>query len=211
MADHGACHPASDPRIEFFNRLAPAWDATGPSPVATLKQIQSLQPQLHLKPGQDLLELGCGTGQITGWLARCIQPGRVVAADFSPAMLERARDRGVEAEFRLLDICVEQSVTELFDVVLCFHSFPHFRDPTAALRQINRLLKPGGQLLVLHLAGSAHLNAFHRQLAAPVCQDHLPAASDWPALLQPVSLNLVEALDHEGLFLVRALKPTPCG
>jgi ubiquinone/menaquinone biosynthesis C-methylase UbiE len=152
----------------------------------------------------DVLEVGCGTGQITGWLVDQVRPGRVVGIDFSPAMLARARGRGVDAEFRPMDICGDESVAERFDVVLCFHSFPHFRDPAAALRQITGRLKPGGQLLVMHLTGSTKLNAFHHRVGGPVGHDRLPPALEWPQLLRPAGLQLVEAVDHDDLFLVVA-------
>lgn len=201
--------PGTDPRIAFFNRCAPTWDRTGPDPAATLRRLQELNGRLGLKVGQDVLEAGCGTGQITGWLADMVKPGKVVAADFAPAMLEQARSRRLEASFVLMDICCEEPVTQPFDVVLCFHSFPHFRDQPAALRQISRLLKPGGQLVVLHLSGSATLNAFHRQMGGAVGHDHLPPGSAWSELLRPVGLDLAEAVDREDLFLVRAEKGTP--
>jgi ubiquinone/menaquinone biosynthesis C-methylase UbiE len=89
------------------------------------------------------------------------RPSRVVAADFSPAVLAQARGRGWDAEFVLMDICRNASADRQFDVVFCFHSFPHFRDQKAALRQIARHLKAGGQLLVVHLVGSEQLNEFH--------------------------------------------------
>lgn len=193
-----------DPRIAFFNAHAPTWDQTGPDPAATLRRLGELEARLGLRPGQDLLEVGCGTGQITGWLAERVRPGRVVAADFSPAMLAQARARGVAAEFVHLDICGDEPMSRAFDVVLCFHAFPHFRDPVAALRHIARHLRPDGVLLVLHLAGSAPLNAFHRQVGGPVGHDQLPPATAWPALLAPAGLTLTEAEDREDLFLVKA-------
>jgi SAM-dependent methyltransferase len=198
---------AADPRIAFFNHHAPTWDQTGPDPAATLHRLQELGDRLGLRPGLDVLEVGCGTGQITRWLADLVKPGKVVAADFSPAMLAQAQARGVDAEFILIDICGEEPLGCQFDVVLCFHSFPHFRDPAAALRQIARHLKPDGQLLVLHLVGSDQLNAFHHKVGGTVRHDHLPPASVWPELLRPVGLHLTEAVDHEDLFLVKAELP----
>jgi SAM-dependent methyltransferase len=195
---------ASDPRIAFFNQLAPNWDQCGPDPTTTLRRLCGLDGILGLRPGQEVLEVGCGTGQITGWLADAVWPGRVVAVDFASGMLERARARGVDAEFRLMDICDEQTVEQRFDLVLCFHSFPHFRDREAALRQMARYLKPGGQLVVLHLAGSAQLNAFHGTLDGPVRDDHLPEVSRWPEMLGPLGLRVMESLEREDLFLVKA-------
>ncbi len=200
---------ATDPRIAFFNHHAPTWDQTGPDPAVTLRRLQELNGRLGLERGRDVLEIGCGTGQITGWLADTVKPGRVVAADFSPAMLEQARKRGLDADFMLMDICREEPVTRQFDRVLCFHSFPHFRDQKAALRQIARLLKPGGQLLVVHLVGSRQLNAFHHHLGGPVGHDHLPPASAWAGLVLPAGLRIAEAVDQEDLFLVKATLAPP--
>ncbi len=195
---------ATDPRIAFFDHHAPTWDQTGPDPAATLRRLQELNGRLGLRAGLDVLEVGCGTGQITGWLADLVKPGKVVAGDFSPAMLAQARAHGVDAEFVLIDICREEPVRRQFDVVLCFHSFPHFRDQATALRQIARHLKPGGQLLVLHLVGSAQLNAFHHKVGGPVGHDQLPPASHWPDLLRPLGLHVTEDVDREDLFLVMA-------
>lgn len=143
-ADAPKAAPA-DPCIAFFDRHAPTWDTNGPDPFATLRRLRELNGRLGLRAGQAVLEAGCGTGQITRWLADAVKPGKVVAADFSPAMLAQARARGVEAEFVLIDICCEEPWGRQFDVVLCFHSFPHFRDPAAALprRLVSTRFSPG--------------------------------------------------------------------
>jgi SAM-dependent methyltransferase len=201
---------ASDPRIAFFDQQAPTWDECGPDPATTLRRLNELSAELGLRPGLDVLEVGCGTGQITGWLADTVRPGRVVAVDFSPGMLERARARVTDAEFQLLDICGTQTLGARFDLVLCFHSFPHFRDREAALRQIARGLRPGGRLVVLHLAGSAQLNAFHGKVGGAVGGDQLPEASRWPEILGPWGLRVTESVDREDLFLVKARMSSDC-
>jgi len=194
----------ADPRIDFFNGLAPRWDQECSHPDQTLRRLAELNGRLALAPGQDLLEVGCGTGQLTGWLANTVAPGRVVAVDFSPAMLAEARRRSLPAEFRLVDICSDEPLTDRFDVVLCFNAFPHFRQKPAALRQMARALKPGGRLLILHLVGSAEINAFHQNLDAPVCNDLLPASDQWPNLLEAASLHLTSLVDQPDLFLLKA-------
>ena len=194
----------TDPRIAFFDRLAPIWDTECSQPAMMLRRLAALDGELGLTPGLDLLEIGCGTGLISGWLAGKVHPGRVVAADFSAAMLEQAKQRGHAADYRQLDICAEGPAPELFDAVLCFNAFPHFRDQPAALRQIRRLLKLDGCLTVLHLAGSAQINAFHASLREPVCHDRLPAEADWPALLVQAGLAMTRFADRENLFLLQA-------
>ena len=195
---------AADPRIAFFDHQAPTWDADPGEVARTLARLRELRGSIGLRPRQSVLEVGCGTGRITGWLVETVQPGRVEAADFSPAMLRQAQARGVNADFRLFDICGETSIEGQFDVVLCFHAFPHFRDHRRALCNIRNLLAPGGQLVILHLAGSAELNEFHAQVSHPVCHDHLPPKDLWPEMLEGCGLKLLSLTDQPGLFLLKA-------
>ena len=193
-----------DPRVAFFDQLAPRWDLECSHPDQTLCRLAELNGQLGLAPGQDLLEVGCGTGQITAWLAQAVAPGRILGVDFSAGMLTEARRKNPSADFDLLDICVEEPPRGAFDVALCFNAFPHFRDPSAALRHIAISLRPGGSMLILHLLGSAELNAFHGKLDGPVHHDLLPPANRWPALLQASRLCLVSVVDRPDLFLLKA-------
>ncbi len=194
-----------DPRIAFFDHHAPTWDQTGPDPVRTLQRLNELKLKLGLRTGLDVLEVGCGTGLVTAWLADLVRPGKVHAIDFSPAMLRKARERRVEAEFVLADICqAEPLALGQFDLVLCFNSFPHFRDQPTALRQISRHLKPGGCLTVLHLAGSDHLNNFHHKIGGAIGHDFLPPAKEWSTLLNRAAFRLLLAEDQSDLFLVQA-------
>lgn len=195
----------SDPRIAFFNHHAPTWDQNVEDAAQTLKRLEELRERLALHSGQDLLELGCGTGRLTPWLVDRVQPGRVIAADFSPEMLAQAQTRKTSAEFWLMDICHEPPGAGLFDVVFCFNAFPHFRDKTRALKNTRLLLKSGGRLLVLHLTGSAHLNHFHAHLAHPVCNDLMPSPDEWSNLLEAAGLQLRSFVDEPELFLLEAV------
>lgn len=194
----------SDPRIAFFNHHAPTWEKNGEDTAQVLERLESLRPRLGLQPGQDLLELGCGTGRLTQWLADCVRPGQVIAADFSPEMLAQAQARRAAADFWLLDICAPPPATGLFEVVFCFNAFPHFRDKPRALANIAQLLKSGGRLIILHLAGSAQLNHFHSNLAPPVCHDLMPSRDQWPGLLAAAGLQPQSLTDGADLFLLDA-------
>ncbi len=197
-------HAVPDPRIAFFDDLAGRWDEVGQSPIETVDRVASLADHLAIQPGEAVLEVGCGTGQLTGWLAEQAAPGTVVAVDFAPAMVDAARSKGIPAEFRVADVCRDDLGADRFDLVLCFHSFPHFRDHPAALRNLARALKPGGRLLVMHLCGSEAINAFHSGVGGAVSGDHLPAAHAWPALLAAAGLRLASLVDRDDLFLLRA-------
>jgi ubiquinone/menaquinone biosynthesis C-methylase UbiE len=194
----------ADPRVAFFDHLAPTWDQSGPSPAQTIARLNELRPTLGLSRGQHVLEIGCGTGQVTGWLLDVVQPGRVTAIDFSPAMLALARQRGVQAEFRCLDVCSANLGAASVDVAFCLHSFPHFRDQSAALANIARAIRPGGELILLHLDGRLHVNQFHRQMGGVIGEDALPDPFTLKEMLREVELHVTTLVDHADLFCVHA-------
>jgi len=201
---HEPGNPTVDPRVAFFDHHAPSWDDDAEEVARTLARLRDLRSRIGLAAEQDVLEIGCGTGRITGWLVEVVRPGRVVAADFSPGMLARARTRSIDAEFRLLDICGDNVAIRRFDLVFCFNAFPHFRCPFSALRNIRSLLKPSGLLVILHLAGSVELNAFHSRLSHPVHHDHMPSPEHWPDMLNQSGMRLESLTDECGLFLLKA-------
>lgn len=206
---HGHCPGHHhDPRVGFFDHHAPRWDRLAQDIPAMHRRLDGLRERLTLRPGLRVLELGCGTGLITTWLVGAVHPARVVAADFSPAMLEQARAKNIDAEFRQLDICRELPEAAAFDMVFCFQCFPHFRDQAGALCAIAHALKPGGRLQVVHLVGSRQINAFHQGVGGAVGADVLPDADGWPPLLKQAGLRFLELEDRDDLFLLQATKPS---
>ena len=195
-----------DPRIGFFNRIAAEWDAAEQDPAETIRRLEAISDLLALRPGQQVLEVGCGTGQLTGWLADRVRPGAVVGVDFSPGMLQQARAKGLEAELRLADVCRDELGPAQFDLALCFHSFPHFRDQARAVENLAGVLQCGGRLLVVHLNSRAEVNAFHDQVGGAVAGDHLPDQPTWDTLLSPVGLRRTHWIDREGLFFLEAIR-----
>ncbi|RPI64615.1 MAG: class I SAM-dependent methyltransferase [Planctomycetaceae bacterium] len=195
----------SDPRIAFFDNLAANWDNEEPSSETMTARLSQHADILALRAGQSMLEVGCGTGKTTAWLAEQVAPGRVTAVDFAPEMIERAKAKRIDADFACVDVCDTILSAGWYDVILCFHSFPHFRDQSAALRNFARALKPDGRLIVMHLAGSDHINHFHANLAGPVNGDVLPVGDQWPPLLSAVGMKLTKSIDQPDLFFVEAV------
>jgi len=197
----------TDPRVAYFDRCAANWDGEPERLARTNRRLEECRGLLALRAGESVLEVGCGTGQITGWLCAAVGPGKVLGVDFSAEMLARARAKHLPAEFRLLDICAEVP-PGAFDVALCFHAFPHFRDKPAALENLAGALTPAGRLIVMHLAGRDRLNAMHTGFGGAVASDHVPAADAWPALLAPAGLEMTELIDRDELFFLRAVRRT---
>jgi ubiquinone/menaquinone biosynthesis C-methylase UbiE len=194
----------SDPRIAFFDALAVNWDNEGPSGETMTTRLSQHAELLALETGQSLLEVGCGTGKTTAWLATRVAPGRVTGIDFAPAMIERARTKDIDADFACLDVCSDRLSRGQYDVILCLHSFPHFRDQAAALRNFAQALTPTGRLLVMHLAGSGHINHFHAGIDGPVKGDVLPVGRAWEPLLAQAGLWQRVLIDRDDLFVLEA-------
>lgn len=104
----------------------------------------------HLGPEPTrILELGCGTGEITGVLHGLGH--EVTALDFSEAMLDRARAKHAgkpRLSFVLADAANTMVPDGTYDAVVCRHLVWTLTDPEAAFAEWRRILKPNGLLLI---------------------------------------------------------------
>ena len=196
---------SSDPRIEFFNQHAANWDTQGPSTDVIVTRLADMAPGFALRAGDDVLEVGCGTGGVTAWLLGQVAPGSVTSIDFSPEMIKHARQRGLDVDFRCTDVCGDDLGQGVYDVAFCMHTAPHWRDQQAGLTNLARALKPGGRLIVVHLNSRANINRLHDTAGGAIAGDHLPAPERWPGLLATAGLTMTDVIDEQDLFLVTAI------
>lgn len=104
----------------------------------------------HLRPGMELLDCGCGPGSITVGLAAAVAPGgRVVGLDIEEKQLEIAR--AFASERGVTNLSLQQgSIYELpfadarFDAAVAHFVVEHVADPLRALKEVRRVLRPGG-------------------------------------------------------------------
>jgi ubiquinone/menaquinone biosynthesis C-methylase UbiE len=107
---------------------------------------------IQLKPGQLVLDVACGTGQLTTAAAAAIGPsGRVVGVDLSPGMLKIAMGRAVDRnlEYREMDAASLDFPDDTFDAVISHLGLMLFAQPEVALREMARVCKKGGVVAVL--------------------------------------------------------------
>ena len=112
-----------------------------------------------LRAGQSALDVAGGTGDLTlGLLRQVGKKGRVVLSDINPSMLEVGRDRLLDAGHVGNVECLVADAEKLpfadhtFDCVTIAFGLRNVTDKAAALRSMHRVLKPGGQLLVLEFS-----------------------------------------------------------
>ena len=106
----------------------------------------------RLRPGIDLLDVGCGPGTITMDLAQRVAPGRVVgidaAADAVEAASAAAAEAGVAVELAVGDVYALDHADRSFDVVHAHQVLQHLGDPVRALREMRRVCRPEGVVAV---------------------------------------------------------------
>jgi demethylmenaquinone methyltransferase/2-methoxy-6-polyprenyl-1,4-benzoquinol methylase len=164
----------------------------------------------RIKPGDRVLEPGCGSGRLTAMLAELTGPaGRVVAFDSSPEFMRLAAQRHLPAHVTLLTARAEAArfTPESFDLVLCFNVFPHLVPPAGIARRLARTLRPGGVFWIAHTCSRAFVNSVHRQGPIGVRRHLLPAPRELTRLLRSAGLTDVEIEDGADRFLARAVRP----
>jgi arsenite methyltransferase len=111
---------------------------------------------MDLKPGQRVLDLGCGAGWATRLMARMVggseRPGQVIGLDVSDEMIRRARANSTEYDNVMFVVGSAQKIPweeNFFDKVLSVESFYYYADQERALAELFRVMAPLGELFIL--------------------------------------------------------------
>jgi SAM-dependent methyltransferase len=113
-----------------------------------------LRSATAVRSGEDVLDVGCGSGQSTREAARAAAPGQVVGVDVSAPALERARElsavEGIDnVSYEPGDAQVHRFGRDRFDVAISRFGMMFFSDPVAAFANIAGALRPGARLVML--------------------------------------------------------------
>ncbi len=191
----------------YFDERADAWDETAAEKDGT--KLSAMAERLGLKPGDTVLDVGSGTGVLLPHILRHVgSTGTVVGVDLARRMLRKAAVKGFGPRVSLLqaDICRTPLSAGMCDAVVCYSSFPHFQDKPAALRELHRVLRPGGTLAIAHTSGRDHINTRHARV--PVLgNDLLPGEAEVRRLLTAAGFTDIAVEDRPDSYLVTTRKP----
>lgn len=141
----------TDAMREQWNQIAKAWSESSVHIRPWLHEAtQAMLTMAGIKPGSHVLDVAAGAGDQTLDIAERVgTEGYVLATDLSPGVLEFAKTRIAEAEYRNVETRTSdgealQVEAARFDAVICRLGLMLLRDPLQGLREMARALKPGG-------------------------------------------------------------------
>lgn len=188
---------------EFFGSRARDWDSRfpddGPAYVAGVAA-------LGLRPGDRVLDAGCGTGRALPALREGVGPsGIVVGADLTPEMLNAAVVAGRHhvASLMLADVSALPLRDGVLDAVFAAGLVSHLPDPAAGLAELARVVRPGGRLALFHPIGRAALAA---RKGHPLTPDDLRAERNLRPMLARSGWELRTYVDEDERFLALAVR-----
>jgi demethylmenaquinone methyltransferase / 2-methoxy-6-polyprenyl-1,4-benzoquinol methylase len=146
---------APDAVRTMFDRIAPVYDLMNRVMTAGLDgRWRRLTAEAAVRTGDRVLDAACGTGDLA-FADRKAGAGRVIGLDFSEAMLERARRKGAaEAsvfEWLQGDMLALPFADATFDAATVGFGVRNVADLELALRELRRVLRPGGRLAILEI------------------------------------------------------------
>ncbi len=145
--DPDASDEMVDHLVDFFDRVAPVYDtwAGGQHGRVATRLVDLATPSQN----EQVLDVGTGTGLVANLAAPRVNPGLVIGVDLSENMLSIARANKAK-NVQFVGMAAEHLVFRpaTFDLVTMGQALAYFADPTTALAEANRVLRPGGRLAV---------------------------------------------------------------
>jgi ubiquinone/menaquinone biosynthesis C-methylase UbiE len=201
-------------RKQFFNDSADSWlDTWYKNPETSQhdrhqEDFDRLFKLVPLKPGDRVLDAGCGSGILVPMiLERIMQAGILYELDFAEKMIETNQKLHKDENIRFIvaDAAEAPLDNESCDVIICFSCFPHFHDKERATLTLSRILKRNGIFVISHFDSSEGIKQHHESCHA-VMHDCLPDESAMRAIFKRAALSIELFIDKPGFYCIIARK-----
>lgn len=137
--------------IGVWNLYARAYDTINKT-VPYLEMLEEVMEKMGLAPGQRILDVGCGTGNLERKILDAQPTNEIIGIDIAEKMLEKARNKfkkGETASFSLTDFNQATAYQDgYFDRIVSINSFYALNNLEKAVWKFYRLLKPGGKIII---------------------------------------------------------------
>ena len=152
----------------MFKRVAPAYDRANTVLSAGIHHVwrRKLVKMANVQSGQLILDCATGTGDLAIEFKKAVGPqGKVIGTDFCAEMMTtapaKANSQGLHIDYQVADVMNLPFADNSFDRVSISFGIRNVQDPLKALREMARVTKPGGQVLILEFG----------QMTTPVIKD----------------------------------------
>jgi SAM-dependent methyltransferase len=159
--------------------------------------------KMALKPTDNVLDLGCGSGWLSRRMSKSVPQGRVVGMDISDEMIRVARRTSVDQHNLLFITCEVAEIPwepNFFDHCISVESAYYWPDPAAGAREIQRVLRPAGSawILINYYRDNPYCHQWGALLAIST---HLLNSEEWAQIFHDAGFTRVS---HE-----RIVDPSP--
>ena len=184
--------------IDFFDRLAPAWDDMQ---VRNEEVIAEILSEGGIREGVRVLDVACGTGVLFPDYKKL--GADVTGIDISPEMVKIAKEKFPEAEVICGDV-LDFSFKDKFDAVMIYNAFPHFAEPEKLIEKLSTLLKNSVRLSIAHGISEKELAECHsgsaKNVSVPLVKKEVLAQ-----MLEPY-FNVDVLISDDRMYMVSGVK-----
>lgn len=179
--------------VNFFNRMAEKNHGD------SYKHYKTVLSWIDYKTERDILDLGCGKGELLKQIevklnsCKIDKKFKISGLDISPNMIEKAKNNS-EIEFKVGDSEDIPFAKNTFQVITCLNSFHHYENPEKVLKEIHRVLKNEGKIII----GEININDFLKKLINKI----LPYTSNGDVRIYS-SNEIKEIFSQEGFIFIK--------
>ena len=177
--------PQSETLREEFNR----WAEAGRGDSMEQDHLPITLPvlsKMRLAASDNVLDVGCGSGWLSRRIGKTVSEGRLVGMDISDEMIRIARRNSADQHnlmFVVGEVAEIPWQSDFFSHVISVESAYYWPNPAAGIKEIFRVLRPGGSawILINYYRDNPHADQWGAQLAVPT---HLLSAEQWSELFR---------------------------